>query len=129
LVVQRAHNEHLCSALPARSPRFEVVERFQTVSRWSFAYKGLALSAVVGVGCGRPGPARQREAAIPPRRYPSDLSDEEWVLLESLLSKAEKRARSPKKWPTQRVAGAVFYLLLRRGCSWRMLPRPVWTGV
>jgi hypothetical protein len=58
----------------------------------------LALSAVVGVGCGRPGPARQREAAIPPRRYPCDLSDEEWVLLESLLSGAEKRVYRQKKW-------------------------------
>ena len=58
---------------------------------------------------------------MPPPRYPSDLSDEEWALLKPLLSSAEKRARPPK-WPTRQVADGVFYLL-RSGCSWRMLPR------
>src|SRR5215218_7127305 len=53
--------------------------------------------------------------------YPSDLSDEEWTLLEPLLASHEKRGRPPK-WPTRRVADAVFYLL-RSGCAWRMLPR------
>jgi putative transposase len=66
---------------------------------------------------------------MPPPRYPSDLSDEEWVILEPLLSRAEKRGRPPK-WPARRVADAVFYLL-RSGCSWRMLPReyPPWQTV
>jgi putative transposase len=58
---------------------------------------------------------------MPPPRYPSDLSDEEWAILEPLLSSAEKRGRPPK-WPLRHVANAVFYLL-RSGCSWRMLPR------
>jgi putative transposase len=57
---------------------------------------------------------------MPPPRYPSDLSDEEWAILEPLLLSAEKRGRPPK-WPLRRVANAVFYLL-RSGCSWRMLP-------
>lgn len=30
---------------------------------------------------------------MPPPRYPSDLSDREWGLLEPLLGKAEKRGR------------------------------------
>ena len=61
-----------------------------------------------------------------PPRYPSDLSDQEWAILEPLLSSAEKRGRPPK-WPHRHVADAVFYLL-RSGCSWRMLPReyPPW---
>jgi len=61
-----------------------------------------------------------------PPRYPSDLSDEEWIILRPLLSSAEKRGRPPK-WPLRHVAEAVFYLL-RSGCSWRMLPReyPPW---
>ena len=64
-----------------------------------------------------------------PPRYPSDLSDEEWQILEPLLSSTEKRGRPPR-WSSRRVADAVFYLL-RSGCSWRMLPReyPPWQPV
>ncbi len=58
---------------------------------------------------------------MPPPRYPSDLSDEEWALLKPLLASPEKRGRPPK-WPTRRLADAVFYLL-RSGCAWRMLPK------
>jgi putative transposase len=58
---------------------------------------------------------------VSPPRYPSDLSDEEWAILEPLLSSTEKRGR-PSKWAQRRVADAVFYLL-RSGCAWRMLPR------
>ncbi len=66
---------------------------------------------------------------MPPPRYPSDLSDAEWAILEPLLSSAEKRGRPPK-WPLRHVADAVFYLL-RSGCSWRMLPKecPPWQTV
>ncbi len=72
---------------------------------------------------------RRLEVLMPPPRYPSDLSDEEWGLLEPLLSTTEKRGRPPK-WATRRVADGVFYLL-RSGCSWRMLPReyPPWQTV
>jgi transposase len=55
------------------------------------------------------------------RPYPSDLSDEEWALLEPLLASSERRGRPPK-WPARRVADAMFYLL-RSGCAWRMRPR------
>src|ERR671910_664045 len=63
------------------------------------------------------------------RPYPSDLTDQEWELLEPLLESSERRARPPK-WPTRQVADGVFYLL-RSGCSWRMLPReyPPWQTV
>jgi putative transposase len=63
------------------------------------------------------------------RPYPSDLSDEEWTLLEPLLASSEMRGRPPK-WPARHVADAVFYLL-RSGCAWRMLPReyPPWQTV
>jgi transposase len=61
--------------------------------------------------------------------YPSDLTDQEWALLEPLLASSEGRGRPPK-WPAERVADAVFYLL-RSGCAWRMLPReyPPWQTV
>jgi transposase len=63
---------------------------------------------------------------MPLPRYPSDLSDEEWIILQPLLASPEKRGRPPK-WPARRVADAVFYLL-RSGCAWRMLPKeyPPW---
>ena len=63
------------------------------------------------------------------RPYPSDLTDQEWALLEPLLAASEGRGRPPK-WPARRVANAVFYLL-RSGCAWRMLPReyPPWQTV
>ena len=66
---------------------------------------------------------------MPPPRYPSDLSDREWAILQPLLSSPEKRGRPPK-WPLRHVADAVFYLL-RSGCSWRMLPHeyPPWQTV
>src|SRR5918994_3619723 len=66
---------------------------------------------------------------MPLPRYPSDLTDEEWEILEPLLSTTEKRGRPPR-WPSRRVTNAVFYLL-RSGCSWRMLPReyPPWQTV
>jgi transposase len=54
---------------------------------------------------------------MPPPRYPPVLSDEEWIILEPLLSRAERRGRPPK-WPLSHVADAGFYLL-RSGLSWR----------
>jgi transposase len=48
-------------------------------------------------------------------RYPSDLSDEEWQILERLLSISENRDRPPG-WFSRRAAEAEFYLL-RSGCS------------
>jgi transposase len=63
------------------------------------------------------------------RLYPSELTDQEWNVLEPLLASPERRGRPPK-WPARRIADAVFYLL-RSGCAWRMLPReyPPWQTV
>src|ERR671932_610358 len=58
--------------------------------------------------------------------YPSDLTDQEWNLLQPLLASPQRRGHPPK-WRARRLAEAVFYLL-RSGCAWRMLPReyPPW---
>ena len=37
------------------------------------------------------------------RPYPSDLTDQEWDLLEPLLASPEGRGRPPK-WPVRRIA-------------------------
>jgi hypothetical protein len=40
-------------------------------------------------------PRRPEAAHAATTRYPSDLSNEEWAILEPLLSSAEKRGRPP----------------------------------
>ena len=51
---------------------------------------------------------------------PSDLTEDEWAVLEPLLPPASPFGR-PRKWPLRRLVDAMFYLL-RGGLPWRMLP-------
>ena len=62
-------------------------------------------------------------------RYPSDLTDAEWRLLEPLLPTAPRRGRR-WSWPLREIVNAIFYVL-RAGCAWRLLPDsfPPWTTV
>jgi putative transposase len=55
------------------------------------------------------------------RRYPTDLSDEQWGLLETYLPASKWRGR-PRLHSPREILNAVFYLL-KSGCQWRMLPR------
>jgi putative transposase len=61
------------------------------------------------------------------RRYPTDLSDEEWALLEPYLPGPKRRGR-PKLHSSRELLDAVFFYVLKTGCQWRMLPRefPPW---
>lgn len=61
--------------------------------------------------------------------YPSDLTDEEWAIVESFFVGRGRRGR-PNRWPVRRVLDAVFYVL-RSGCAWRLLPHdfPPWQTV
>lgn len=63
------------------------------------------------------------------KRYPSDLTDAQWVLVEPLLSAAKPGGR-PEAHPRREVVNAILYLL-RTGCSWRQLPKdlPPWETV
>jgi putative transposase len=63
------------------------------------------------------------------KRYPTDLSDEEWGLLETYLPASNWRG-SPRLHSPREILNAVFYLL-KSGCQWRMLPRefPPWKTV
>lgn len=63
------------------------------------------------------------------KSYPSDLSDEEWQIIEPLIPPAKPGGR-PRKQNMRRIINAIFYLL-RAGCSWRMLPHdfPPWQTV
>ncbi|SEJ90524.1 Putative transposase of IS4/5 family [Sphingobium sp. AP50] len=54
------------------------------------------------------------------KRYPSDLTDEEWDRLAPLMPKPGRRGR-PREIDFREVINAVRYLV-RSGCGWRMLP-------
>ena len=61
--------------------------------------------------------------------YPTDLSDEEWALIEPLLGR--KRGRGHEQdYSLRRIVEASFYAL-RGGIPWRMMPHdfPPWEDV
>ena len=62
------------------------------------------------------------------RKYPSDLTDKQWQLIQRLLPKASRRGRTPID--RRQVLNAILYVV-RSGCQWRMLPRdfPNWSTV
>jgi putative transposase len=64
------------------------------------------------------------------RRYPTDLSDDEWRLLEPYLPAPKWRGR-PRLHSTREILNAVFFYVLKSGCQWRMLPCefPPWKTV
>ena len=54
-------------------------------------------------------------------RYPSDMTDAEWALLEPLIPPAKPGGR-PRETDMREAINAIPYLL-RTGCPWRYLPR------
>lgn len=54
------------------------------------------------------------------KRYPSDLTDEEWERIAPLMPPPGRRGR-PREIEFREVINAVRYLV-RSGCGWRMLP-------
>ena len=54
-------------------------------------------------------------------RYPSDMTDAEWALLEPLIPAAKPGGR-PRQTDMRAAINAILYLL-RTGCPWRYLPR------
>jgi transposase len=60
------------------------------------------------------------------RSYSTDLSDDEWETLESLVPKA-KPGGTPQAHQTRELLDAIFYAV-RGGCAWRLLPHefPPW---
>ena len=65
------------------------------------------------------------------KRYPSDLTDEEWALLAPLLERSRRDGRGrPRTVDRREVVNASLYVL-RTGCQWRYLPEgfPAWQTV
>src|SRR5690349_11733169 len=61
--------------------------------------------------------------------YPSDVTDEQWAVLEPLIPPALPGGR-PRKVDMREVVNALFYRN-RNGCGWRALPHdfPAWKTV
>jgi putative transposase len=62
-------------------------------------------------------------------RYSTDLSDDEWAVLEPHLPQPQARGR-PRLHSVREILNAICYLL-RSGCAWRLLPcdLPPWKTV
>ena len=61
--------------------------------------------------------------------YDTDVSDEQWGLLEPLLPSAKPGGR-PRSVDLREIVNAICYVL-RAGCAWRLLPHdfPKWQTV
>ncbi len=74
-----------------------------------------------------------QQCSSPQRRsslsYPSDLTEQEWAILESLIPPAKEGGR-PRTTDMREVLNALFYVD-RTGCQWRALPHdfPPWSTV
>ncbi len=69
------------------------------------------------------------EIAKKTKRYPTDLTDEEWERMRPFLPKPGKRGRKPAT-DLREVLNAIRYMA-RSGGGWRMLPKdfPPWQTV
>ena len=59
----------------------------------------------------------------PWRHYPTDVTDEQWAVVRSLLPQPKWRPGGPGRPPyaLRRVLNGIFYVT-KTGCQWRMLP-------
>ena len=62
-------------------------------------------------------------------RYQTDLTDEEWRVIEPHLPTANRTGR-PWAWPMREIMNGIFYVM-RSGCPWRLLPSdlPPWSTI
>jgi putative transposase len=58
------------------------------------------------------------------KKYPSDLTDEQWAIVAPMIPSAKQRPRGgrPRKVNMREVLNTLVYLN-RRGCQWDMLPQ------
>ncbi len=74
-------------------------------------------------------PATRKNYSRQGLRYQSDMTDEEWRVMERHLPPAKDTGR-PRRWPAREIANAIFYVM-RGGIAWRLLPSdfPPWSTV
>lgn len=63
---------------------------------------------------------RERQTGFERRRYPTDLTAEEWEQIRPYLPKPARRGRK-RRVDLREIVNAIRYLA-RAGCGWRMLP-------
>ncbi len=73
-------------------------------------------------------PHHRVQPSLDRRGYPSDLTDEQWELVEPLLRPT--RRREPCAASTRMIVDALLYMA-RTGCQWRFIPNdlPKWESV
>jgi putative transposase len=66
------------------------------------------------------------EADMKRKRYPTDLTDAEWTILDPLIPSSKPGGR-PRKVDMREIMNAIFYVL-RGGIAFRMMPHdlPAW---
>ena len=71
-------------------------------------------------------PTTREQHSRKARRYQTDLTDAEWVVIEPHLPPAHGTGR-PRSWPMREIVNGIFYVM-RAGCPWRLLPSdlPPW---
>jgi putative transposase len=58
-----------------------------------------------------------------PVRYPSDLIDEEWEIIEAIISELDPYTTGrPRTTDLREIMNAIFYIN-KTGCPWRYLPK------
>ena len=70
---------------------------------------------------------KAKETEAKPKRYPSDLTRNQWKRLKRLLPGAKPGGR-PRSVKLREVLNGIFYIA-RGGCAWRMMPTdlPPWS--
>ena len=66
-------------------------------------------------------PEHRQAAARRGLRYPSDLTDAEWALIEPMIPPARRGGR-PRDVNVREVLNGIFYVLWT-GCQWSALPK------
>jgi putative transposase len=71
-------------------------------------------------------PATRKQHSRKTNRYQTDMTDEEWRVIEPHLPAASSTGR-PRSWPMREIVNGIFYVM-RSGCTWRLLPSdlPPW---
>jgi transposase len=71
-------------------------------------------------------PATRKQHNRKTNRYQTDMTDEEWRVIEPHLPAASSTGR-PRSWPMREIVNGIFYVM-RSGCTWRLLPSdlPPW---
>ncbi len=71
-------------------------------------------------------PTTRKQHIRKTNRYQTDMTDEEWRVIEPHLPAASSTGR-PRSWPMREIVNGIFYVM-RSGCTWRLLPSdlPPW---